>query len=302
MKTDLDHLPPPRQSHLRSVVRVLLEEFQKRTAQATQPWTRHGRILKIVLYGSFARGDWVDDRRSGYLSDYDILVVVNHAKLTDKAEYWEAAEDRLLRSGITTPRFPTVNVIVHDHADVNDQIARGRPFFLDIVRDGIMLYEAPGFPFAKPGNLFPDIVREETVLHFENWSSYAESALLSTSAITRLGLQRDAAFMSHQAAERAYTCVLLTLTLYSPQEHNIRKLRTRAESLAPELRAVWPPADRLSRRCFELIKDSYIKARYSKHYRITDEELAYSFARLEELLTRVKAVCERHIASLEHRA
>ena len=48
-----------------------------------------------------------------------------------------------------------VNFIVHTIMDVNDQLRRGRPFFVDIARDGIVLYEAPGHPLASPVNLAP---------------------------------------------------------------------------------------------------------------------------------------------------
>ena len=30
----------------------------------------------VVLFGSHARGDWVEDPETGYRSDYDLLVVV----------------------------------------------------------------------------------------------------------------------------------------------------------------------------------------------------------------------------------
>jgi predicted nucleotidyltransferase/HEPN domain-containing protein len=298
MKTSLDHLPRLRQRQLEYVVRVLLEEFEKKTERGTQAWTRNGRILKIILFGSFARGDWVDSRSTGYLSDFDILVIVNYPKLTDKAEYWDVAEDRLTRRHLIDILFPEINFVLHDHAYVNDQIARGRPFFLNVLGDGIALYEAKGFPFAAPGAMPPEIVREETIGNFESWFGDAESALKGARHFQEDRALNWAAFMAHQTAENAYVSVLLTLTLYAPHTHNIRHLRNTAEGLAPELRDVWPAQNGLSRRCFELIKDAYIKARYSKHYEITDEELAYGFARLDDLMVLVRQVCERHIATL----
>jgi len=77
MRDTLDHLPAAKQRELAHVVRVLFEEFAEATARATQAWKKKGRILKVVLYGSYARGDWVDDPIGGYQSDYDILVVVS---------------------------------------------------------------------------------------------------------------------------------------------------------------------------------------------------------------------------------
>ena len=78
MKTALDHLPASKRRQLGHVVRVLFEEFEIATRLATQDW-KAGRILKVILYGSHARGDWVDDPVGRYTSDYDILVVVNDA-------------------------------------------------------------------------------------------------------------------------------------------------------------------------------------------------------------------------------
>ncbi len=66
----------------------------------------------------------------------------------------------------------------------------------------------------------------------------------------------------------------------------------------PELRDVWPSNHGLTRRCFELIYQAYIKARYSKQYKITDEELTYSLARLDELVALVRMACERHLTGM----
>jgi predicted nucleotidyltransferase len=38
------------------VVQILFEQFEEATARATQDWKKKGRILKIILYGSYARG------------------------------------------------------------------------------------------------------------------------------------------------------------------------------------------------------------------------------------------------------
>ena len=53
------------------------------------------------------------------------------------------------RSSLATP----VNFIVHSLMDVNDQLAHGRPFFVDIARGGVILYETPGNPLVPPGTL-----------------------------------------------------------------------------------------------------------------------------------------------------
>lgn len=298
MRTDLDHLPASKQRELQHVVRVLFEEFEREIGLATQPWKKRGRILKVVLYGSYSRGDWVDDPVGGYKSDYDILVVVNDAKLTDPVEYWGKADDRLMRDAtINEALSAPVNFIVHDLADVNDQLTHGRPFFVDIIGQGIALYEAEGFELATPRMLPPEEARAESQKHFDYWFEQADSARLGANFYIENGKTRDAAFLLHQAAERLYHCTLLTLSLYSPKSHRLNFLRSHAEEIAPELIAAWPRADKFSRRCFELLRQAYVSARYSPHYEISDRELRWLGERVAELQNLVKSVCESRLAT-----
>jgi predicted nucleotidyltransferase/HEPN domain-containing protein len=297
MKTDLDHLPSSKQRELAHIVRVLFEEFAEATARTTAPWKKQTRILKIVLYGSYARGGWVDDPVGGYKSDYDILVVVNDERLTDVVDYWAAADDRLMRdTTINNALSAPVNFIVHSLKDVNKQLEQGRPFFIDIVEQGIALYEAEGFPFASPRKLPPEKARAEAQKHFDYWFPQSESAKMGADFFIQAKKERDAAFLLHQAAERAYHCTLLVLTLYSPKSHKLNFLRSHCEEIAPSLIAAWPRDDKFSRRCFELLRQAYVNARYSEHYKVSDEELAWISEHVAELQALVKAVCEERLA------
>jgi uncharacterized protein len=297
MKSDLDHLPLTKQRELAHVVRVLFEEFEAAHARSGQKWKKQGRILKLLLYGSYARGDWVDDPVGGYRSDYDILIVVNDERLA-AFEFWSAAEDRLMRDAtINEALSAPVNFIVHSLTDVNQQLERGRPFFIDIVDQGIALYEAEGFAFAEPRELPPEEARTEARKYYDDWFASA-SVLLETSSFTAAkGRPKEAAFILHQATERFFHCTLLTLTLYSPKSHKLSFLRSQAEALAPELIEAWPRSDKFSRRCFELLRQAYVIARYSPHYAITDEELHWLSERVAVLQQLVRTVCERRLKS-----
>jgi predicted nucleotidyltransferase len=87
------------------------------------PHRKAGRSSRSSSSALVRRGDWVDDPKGGYKSDYDLLVVVNHEELADLAEYWGKADDHLLRvyqiaHELTAP----ANFIVHDLIDVNKQL------------------------------------------------------------------------------------------------------------------------------------------------------------------------------------
>jgi predicted nucleotidyltransferase len=299
MRSGLDHLPSPKQRELEHVVRVLFEEFEAAHAMATQKWKKQGRIFKIVLYGSYARGDWVDDPVGGYKSDYDILIVVNDDRLTD-FEFWSAADDRLMRDltihkSLTAP----VNFIVHTLTDLNQRLERGEPFFVDIADQGAAIYEAEGYPLASPRKLPAADARIEARKHYQRWHSTALRSIKTFELQRAEGddefWRKKSAFELHQAAEQLYHCTLLVLTLYSPKSHRLNFLRSHAEEVAPELVEAWPRADKFSRRCFELLREAYVNARYSPHYAITTDELAWIGERVEVLEELVRTVCERRL-------
>ena len=296
MRKDYDHLKPQQRRLLERGVTIIREQFAESIKGKAWEKKKQGRILKIVLYGSMARGKAVRDLGSGYRSDFDLLIVVNHPELTDD-EFWYGVEDALtFEESLGATRYP-YNIIVHDLADVNDQLHRGRPFFTDINRDGIIVYEYDPKALAKPGNLSAEEIREEARGHFEQW--YQRSLGFGKGAAFYVGENEFnlAAFSLHQAVESAYHCTLLTLTLYSPQLHNLKKLRGMAEGLDPRLITAWPRKTRHDRRPYERIRRAYVEARYSKHYTITKEDLAAAMASVERLQGVVKVVCGERLAS-----
>ena len=83
----MDHLPESKRRELAHVVGVLREGFTEALVGRRAQRFRDGKLLKIILFGSYARGDWVEDPVGRYYSDYDLLVVVDHEDLTDVPEF-----------------------------------------------------------------------------------------------------------------------------------------------------------------------------------------------------------------------
>jgi predicted nucleotidyltransferase/HEPN domain-containing protein len=299
VRSDTDHLPPIQQNELERVKRVLLTEFSRATSRATQPWKKNGKILKIILFGSYARSDWVDEPANGYQSDFDLLVVVSHPDLTDVADYWYVAEDKILRDEeIDRP----VNIIVHSLEQVNQALSRGEYFWVDIVRDGVVLYELPGNTLTNPQPLTPADASEMARAYFADWLSKIDSAIkLATFAVGE-GERKDGAFLLHQATERAYACYLLVEKLYFPRSHNIKFLRSLAEDSEPRLIDAWPRTTRPDRRRFESVKRAYVEARYSTSYEISVEDLEAITVSVHRLRDIVEEVCRERIEALREAA
>ncbi|WP_340268766.1 HEPN domain-containing protein [Sphingobium mellinum] len=299
MRHDVDHLPSVQQEELARVRQILMDEFAVAISRATQPWKKNGKILKVALFGSYARDDWVDEAATGYQSDFDILIVVNHKDLTDIAEYWYAAEDNIQRD-VTIAR--PVNIIVHTLDEVNEGLTRGEYFWVDIARDGIALYELPGSTLVTPRPLTVTDAYEMAGAYLADWLGKVDAALEGAAFYLSKGHHKDAAFTLHQAAERAYTCYLLVRTHYVPRSHNLKFLRSLAEDKEPRLVESWPRATKLDRRRFELAKRAYVEARYSTSYEIGIDDLQAITNAVRHLRDTVEAVSREWIDGLRVKA
>ncbi|MBZ9648187.1 nucleotidyltransferase and HEPN domain-containing protein [Sphingobium sp. 3R8] len=302
MRTDLEHLPANKQRELDRVKQIIFEEFDDALALARHDWKKKGRILKVILYGSYARGGWVDEPHTakGYQSDYDVLIIVNDQRLTDRVTYWSKLDQRLIleltvTKGLRTP----VNFIVHTLQEVNDGLAHGRYFFMDVARDGIALYEAEDTELHQPKPKTPSQALEMAQEYYEEWFPAAMKRFDIAKFDIEKAYLKDAAFDLHQACERLYHCVLLVCTFYSPHVHNLGFLRTQAERIDRRLVHVWPGDTKKDRAAFEKLKDAYVKARYSKHYRVSLDQLNWLAEQIEELGRVVHMVCSERLAVLE---
>jgi plasmid stabilization system protein ParE/predicted nucleotidyltransferase/HEPN domain-containing protein len=307
LQARISELPRRAQRDIERAVAILREEFAAAVVGSKAPHRRDGRILKIILFGSYARGRQVVDPVGRYFSDYDLLVVVDHDDLTDASKYWDKAEERmvdLLAEGF----WPQpLTLIVHSLDDINYQLRRGRYFFVDIVKEGIALFEEPGFPFEKPGVLTQEEAREEAQRYYDSDFTgidrslqFAQFARGKSQAehnpLEQAKWRNEAAFQLHQATERAYYCILLVLLLYKPKSHSLNFLSKRCEQLDERLIGLWQQDNKFGKRCYELLRAAYIKARYSEFYKIDDEELDWLTERVTELQALTRTICEDRLA------
>jgi len=262
-------------------------------------------VLKLVLYGSFARGTWFDDRRSGRASDFDLLVIVSHKALTDMTTFWAGVEDRLFRD----PKIQKdVSLIVHTLRDVNAALKDGQYFFTEVINQGVLLYEADDTDslgrsrsvLSDPGKPDPQRTYEMASQYHNSWKKYAE-AFLQIGAT--LDYQKDvsrniAAFQLHQAAEAVYRMLLLTVTQYAPATHHLGKLRQHCEAIDPRLAEAWEPQKRPYKRYFELLRRAYVEARYSPAYETSPEILKWQAERIGRLLDIADASCRERLDKL----
>ncbi|HEY8942159.1 MAG TPA: HEPN domain-containing protein [Cellvibrio sp.] len=289
MNNNIDHLPASKRNNLEHIVAVLREEFEQVTGFATGK-KKSGRILKIILFGSYATGKWVNKPGYGYVSDYDILVIVNQQDLVEEYKIWDLAEQRI---GLRV-RQP-LNILVHTLDDVNSALVQGQYFFTDIKRQGIVLYESDKRELAEPGNLTPQEYKAIAEKHYAIWYESTQEFYFSHEVSLGRLKYNIAAFLLHQATEACFACLLLVLTNYKPYTHNLIQLNSLAISQNERIAEVFPQDTKMHRRRFQLLKKAYVDARYSEHYKITLEELQWLGERVKRLQELTEILCKEKI-------
>ena len=157
MKNSLDHLPAAKQDELAQVVQTLRASIDD--------------LEMAILFGSYARGDYKekkdlkDDRWSGHVSDYDILVVTGERATAENTELSHQVADQCLTLGLSA----TVRLILHDIQYVNIQLAEDQYFFGDIKKEGCMLYDSENHALADLQDLEPHERQQIAQEHYDHW-------------------------------------------------------------------------------------------------------------------------------------
>ncbi len=124
-------------------------------------------LAMVILFGSYARGDWVEDRYVeddilySYQSDFDLLVVVQKRTRATQKGAFNITEhvDRRLRQEYLD--HPTASVVVEYIKRLNSDLERGNYFFTDIKKEGVLLYDNGRQPVtpASPSMAVPNAVK-----------------------------------------------------------------------------------------------------------------------------------------------
>lgn len=229
MKTDLDHLPESKQGAIDDIKRLILNEVDA-YQDGKSGKKSLGRVSWIILFGSYARGDFVEEPANGYISDFDILVVVTNNELANALSLWGAIEDKAERY----TRSP-LTLIVHEQQEILKWLEQGHYFFSDIRKEGVYLHAHSGKSLPEPKLLTNAERLPVAEKHYEQWFSSANDFLVAYKAMFEHESLKNAAFQLHQVTERLYACLLLVISNYRPKTHNIKVLHRMAiEKTSPD--------------------------------------------------------------------
>ncbi|MDD5597068.1 MAG: HEPN domain-containing protein [Victivallaceae bacterium] len=288
MKKSLSHLPEEKQDELRAVTEIITEMIDAEF---------------IILFGSYARGDWVEDKYVGndgilyeYKSDYDLLIVVKDLAKYRYKGYRDKITGKILRM---LHRDIYLSIIMHSVDEVKAAIKRGNYFFCDIKKEGIQLYSSRRFRLPAVKELKPKQRLSNAKRNFTDWFESANEFYWGYESYFNRKSYKIAAFQLHQATENFYHTVVLVFTGYKPKLHDLEILGIQVDRLSPEFKGIFPKNTDEEKRLFKLLKQAYIRARYDMGYTITQEELEYLAERVKLLQAITEKVCEEKIKSLE---
>jgi len=286
MKKSLVHLPQYKRDELKLVIRIIRKHFPS--------------AHMIILFGSYARGQWVEDIYTEghityeYISDFDILVLTRLKKTAQNQANQSRVDNTILQhKAIKTP----VSVIYHSIGQVNPRLKEGHYFFSDIKKEGIILYDTGKLKLERRHKISPQKRKQIATEDFKQWFNSAKGFYTMYEHALKIRKYKIAAFQLHQATERFYGAVMLVFTGYKPKRHNIETLGRRVSGCDAAFLKVFPRATAEQDENFKLLKKAYIDARYKKDYKITRKQLEYLAARVKKLQKLTRTVCRKKIDS-----
>lgn len=285
MRTDYSHLPEHKQVELKKIIGALIPQYKD--------------IEMVILYGSYARGTWVEDKyiEKGiiyeYKSDYDLLIILSKNSQANADSFLQSVTGRLEELKLDTPVHP----IFHGIEFVNEALREGNYFFGDIKKEGILLFNTSRYQLDEKREMSPAEIAKRAQEDFEYWFRSADDFLVDCKNAFERGSFNKAAFELHQATERYYGALQIVFTGYKPKTHDIEILGWLAKALHIEFDRVFPKATTIERQRFALLKKAYVDARYKADYQIGKGDLEYLAERVQLLRDLTEKFCKEKIES-----
>ena len=286
MKQSIDFLPERKQRDLHELVGLIRDEVKD--------------VVMIILYGSYARNTYVelDIRRDygggkiQYMSDYDILVVSKKRLGSRTVTVSSRVKSSFLKNkNADTQTRP--QIINESITKFNNALSEGRYFYVDILTEGIVLYDSGECQLATPRELnYSEILQmaEEyynSKLH--RAKSHYDHHLLDYT-------KQDytySTFDLHQTVEHLIKAIPLVFILYGHKEHELDTLVEKCKAYTLELVKVFPCDTKEEKDLFEILQRSYIEARYNDKFVVPKEVVDALVPKVDLLFNIVEEVCRK---------
>lgn len=288
MKNSINFLPERKRNDLRELVGLIRDEVRD--------------VVMIILYGSYAKNTYVecDERRdfgvkTYYTSDYDLLVVTKKRLGVREGTVATRVNARFMDG--RDNEFQTRPQLINESVSkLNDALSEGRYFYVEILAQGIMLYDSGEYRLATPRELDYAEIKEMAETYYKDKYSDAEDFLFHAKIAQERGTYQMCSFMLHQATENFIKTIPLVYVLYGYKEHDLEFLIEKCKPYTLDLAKVFPRDTDEEERLFKLLQRAYIEARYNKkNFAVTKADIDALIPRIELLRDIVEKVCRKRI-------
>lgn len=288
MKNSINFLPERKRNDLRELVGLIRDEVRD--------------VVMIILYGSYAKNTYVecDERRdfgvkTYYTSDYDLLVVTKKRLGVREGTVATRVNARFMDG--RDNEFQTRPQLINESVSkLNDALSEGRYFYVEILAQGIMLYDSGEYRLATPRELDYAEIKEMAEAYYKDKYSDAEDFLFHAKIAQERGTYQMCSFMLHQATENFIKTIPLVYVLYGYKEHDLEFLIEKCKPYTLDLAKVFPRDTDEEERLFKLLQRAYIEARYNKkNFTVTKADIDVLIPWIELLRDIVEKVCRERI-------
>lgn len=288
MKNSIDFLPERKQRDLRELVALIRKEIKD--------------VVMVILYGSYAKNSYVecDERhdfgvKTFYISDYDILIVTKKrlggkestVESRIRAEFLETKNNREF---YTRPQFINESI-----KGLNNALSEGHYFYVDILTQGVVLYDSGEYQLATPRELNFCEIEKRAQKYYNVKFSRGKGFIRYTQVPYKEKDYVICSFFLHQSTESFLKTIPLVFALYGYKEHDLEFLIEKCKPYTMELATVFPRNTPEEKRLFELLRSAYVEARYNDDFIVTKEDIDALLPKVERLRDIVERVCTAQI-------
>lgn len=284
MKSDITFLPERKQRDLHQLVGLIREEVKD--------------VVMIILYGSYATDTYVerDIRRdygggkTEYRSDYDMMIVTRQ-RLGEREGTVETRIQNRFAAGKLEAEVVNVHIVSESISKLNDALLMGRYFYVDVVSEGVKLYDSGEYRLETPRELDYAEIKAMAKEYYagkthKSWRHYRHFQTdYSEQEYTYC------AYDLHQVTEHLIKAIALVYILYGHKDHDLKELLKKTKCHTLELIKVFPRDTEEEERLFELLRRAYLEARYNPNFVVTKEDVDALHSKIERLKQIVEKVC-----------
>lgn len=288
MNNDLKVLEVSKQQEVVKILQIILEI-----------WKDYIKPEMVILFGDYIK--W-NNAINNLIREWDQIVeykrVIQILIITKKPTQEKNMRlSREITSKIKCNKNVTnpVNIIIEDIYSFNQGIKESRYFYLDILNEGILLYDSEKYKIRDTKKLNQIEIKQIQKEDFEAWFSIASEFYIDYINAFERKSYKMAIFYLHQATELFITCYLLVKTWYKPKTHDIDILYSKLKEQTTFLNYWFDLEMKNDINCFEILRWAYIDSRYKKDYNIKLKDLLFLANKVIELRDKVKVLCNKEV-------